>query len=153
MKINLRKQIAGACLALIGLTLAVPALAQSHGGHGGGRGGGHGGGRGGGGWHGGGPGWWGWGLGLGLGWEAATLAYPYAYCPYAVDEYPYVAASVMVQPPLPVAPQVGGVPNGQANAPGSSWYYCESARSYYPYVAQCAESWRVVPAAPPGPGR
>jgi hypothetical protein len=33
--------------------------------------------------------------------------------------------------------------------PASTWYYCESAKSYYPYVSECKEGWLSVPAIPP----
>ena len=39
-------------------------------------------------------------------------------------------------------------PAPQAPA-ASTWYYCQSSKSFYPYVTQCAEGWKQVPATPP----
>jgi hypothetical protein len=158
MKVDRFRRLVVLGVSLLSMAAALPALGQSHGGHGGGHGaaregGGHGGG------HRGGPGWWGLGLGLGLGWEGAYLAYPYSY-PYLAYPYPNDYAygqdpGYVPYAPAPVAPQAA--PGAQGYAPGyapaANWYYCESARSYYPYVAQCPEAWRLVPATPPGAAR
>ena len=150
MNISKFKHAAVLCMALIGASLSLPVLAQSHnqgsvahgnfGSHGRGGGGWHGAGdrHGDGGWHRGGPGWWGFGLGLGLGWESAWPE------PYPYPDYPYVPPPVIVEPSAPPVQEVPATP------PASTWYYCDSARGYYPYVKECPEGWRSVPAAPPG---
>lgn len=175
MNVKSLKQYALAGAILLGVSLSLPVVAQSHagGGHsgGGGRAGGahvggphggggwhgggsHGGGwhRGGGDWHRGGPAWWGLGLGLGLAWDAWALNNPYYDYPYPGYVYPYSSSTVIVEPPptLAVPPGTADVPQ---NPPATAnWYYCESAKAYYPYVRQCAEGWRVVPAVPPEAG-
>ena len=152
MNINSLRHWVALGMMVIGVSLSLPATAQSHGGGGGHSGGGahsgstgggawHGGG--GGGWHGGGPGWWGVGLGLGLGWDAWYFGNPYFGYPYPGYYYPYVPPTVVVAPTTqPEAPQ--------NPPPVANWYYCESSKTYYPYVRQCAEAWQVVPATPPG---
>jgi hypothetical protein len=81
-----------------------------------------------------------------LGLEAAWLAYPYGYYPYAWDPalYPYANPY-----PYTAAPPATGPAPSQA----PSWYYCDSARSYYPYVDHCPEPWRAVPQTPQGQPR
>jgi hypothetical protein len=148
MNMNNFKRMAVLAVALMGVGLALPAAAQSHGGHQGGRvGAAHAGAwRGDGGWHrGGGPGWWGIGLGLGLGWEAATVLDPYAY-PY--PGYVYAPPAVVAEPS---APPLDAAPSNPP--PSSNWYYCDSAKGYYPYVKECPEGWRPVPATPAEPGQ
>ena len=61
---------------------------------------------------------------------------------YAVAQAP-ADAQIAQTPPPAAAP-------APAPAPASStWYYCESSKSFYPYVSQCAEGWKQVPATPP----
>ena len=145
MNIDSIKRCALIGAVLIGTSLSLPATADSHGG-------GHGGG-----WHSGGPAWWGVGIGLGLGWEAAHIASPYYYPAYPVYYYPapayyypYRPATVVIEPTPPMPPEriTTGAPSSPPPAP--NWYYCDSAKGYYPYVRQCPESWRTVPATPPG---
>jgi len=153
MNINSLRHWVALGMMVIGVSLSLPATAQSHGGGGGHSGGGahsgstgggawHGGG--GGGWHGGGPGWWGVGLGLGLGWDALYFGYPYYGYPYPGYYYPYGSSTVIVGPTDPLAQTPQNPP------PVANWYYCESAKAYYPYVRQCPEGWHLVPAAPTG---
>ena len=146
-----------AVLALF-IACAMPGqAANSHGGHGGGRGGavGHfhgGGGRGGsfGHFHGGGR-WWGpgwgavWGLGL---WD---LTYPYyGYPYYGYYDYPYYTyygqTPAVVQQPYD---DTYAQPSRQPVATGY-WYYCPNPQGYYPYVKRCPTGWmKVVPSPPP----
>ncbi len=164
MDINSLKHCILFGMVVIGVSVSLPAAAQSHGGgaghggagHGGagqrGGGGSHGHGHGGGDWHGGGLGWWGLGLGLGLGWDAAVFANPYLDYPYEGYYYPYGQPGVLVEPSA-LAPEgpAAVAPANSSSAP--NWYYCDSAKGYYPYVTQCPEPWRTVPAVPPGPAR
>jgi hypothetical protein len=56
-------------------------------------------------------------------------------------------------PPAPPAPAAQAAPAAPAApAAASTWYYCDSSKTYYPYVASCKEGWKAVPAsAPPTP--
>jgi hypothetical protein len=138
---------------LIGLSLSLPAAAQSHGGGGshgsgggshvgggsrGGGGGSHvgGGSRGGGGgsrvgggphvgggWHGGGPRWWGLGLGLSLGWDAAYFGNPYFDYPYPEYYYPYSQSTVIVEPSSLPMSPQGTTVVAPPNSPSTSNWY------------------------------
>jgi hypothetical protein len=73
---------------------------------------------------------------------------------YAVAQPPVDPSAAQPQPPptSPVPPPPGPATqpgSTSAPAPGATWYYCESSKSYYPYVAECKEGWRPVPATPP----
>jgi len=75
-----------------------------------------------------GPGWWGY------------PAFPYAYAPSA--------PAVVVQPAPQTFIQQAPPPAGQAEAPGTYWYYCADSRSYYPHVAECPGGWLTVVPSP-----
>ncbi|MDE2625284.1 MAG: hypothetical protein KGM40_07700 [Betaproteobacteria bacterium] len=139
MRFDGKKSAAFALVALLGLTLAVPASAD-RGWGGGGWGRGEGWGRGGG---------WGWGgFGVGLLSGAvigSALARPYYYPPYYYAGYPAYPAyptTVVVQQQAPAMPAYVQAPQ----APAALWYYCDAAGGYYPYVQSCPQPWRPVPA-------
>jgi hypothetical protein len=66
---------------------------------------------------------------------------------YAVAQPP-ADAPIAQTPPPPAAP--APAPTAAAAPASTTWYYCESSKSFYPYVSQCAEGWKQVPATPPG---
>ena len=107
--------------------------------------------RGYGGWrHDGGAPWW---------WIVPPLVYistlpAYSYPdPQPVIVQPAPPTTVVIQPPMQVAPPVVADLPSQAMAapmPPQYWYYCDAAKGYYPYVASCPSGWRAVPTTPPG---
>ena len=59
--------------------------------------------------------------------------------PFRHDGYYPAPGDSVSSPPLQIV----------VEPPASTWYYCESARSYYPYVPECKEGWLSVSALPP----
>jgi hypothetical protein len=74
---------------------------------------------------------------------ANDVYYTQAQGGYAVAQPP-ADAQIAEAPPAVTAP----APAAQPPA-ASTWYYCQSSKSFYPYVSQCAEGWKQVPATPP----
>ena len=66
---------------------------------------------------------------------------------YAVAQPP-ADAQIAQAPPPAAGPAPAPASTPQAPA-ASTWYYCQSSKSFYPYVSQCAEGWKQVPATPP----
>ncbi|MDE2344613.1 MAG: hypothetical protein KGL63_14705 [Betaproteobacteria bacterium] len=140
MRFDGKKHATFALVALLGLTLALPASADRGWGGGWGRGEG---------W-----GWGGFGVGLlGGAMIGSALARPYYYPAYvyagypAYPAYPAYPTTVVVQQQAPAMPAYVQAP--QAYAPAQQapmWYYCDAAGGYYPYVQSCPQPWRPVPA-------
>jgi len=69
---------------------------------------------------------------------------------YAVAQPPANAQIAEAPPPAGGVPPLAAGPAPAPQAPAAStWYYCESSKSFYPYVSQCAAGWKQVPATPP----
>jgi hypothetical protein len=79
---------------------------------------------------------------------ANDIYYTQAPGGYAVAQPPASAQFAEAPPPAGGAAPPAAGPAPQAPAT-SSWYYCESSKSFYPYASQCAEGWKQVPATPP----
>lgn len=75
----------------------------------------------------------------------AVVAPPQNIAPITAQSAPYPQPAPPPSAPAPSAPS----PAASASPPGGVWYFCASAKEYYPYIAQCAEGWKTVPAAPP----
>lgn len=84
---------------------------------------------------------------LGWWWVVAGAWYFYPQPVYPYPD-PYRPPVVVVQQPLPPAPDVEPQPAVPATV--QYWYYCEAAKGYYPYVPSCPGGWKAVPAVPPG---
>jgi hypothetical protein len=81
---------------------------------------------------------------LGWWWIVGGVYYWYPSPIYPYPD-PYTPPVVVVPPAAPQPP----APPPVAQAPASTWYYCDAAQAYYPYVAECPGGWRAVPATPP----
>jgi len=99
--------------------------------------------------------WWGggWGWGPRVWWGPGWWGYPtfpYAYAPPAPAVVVQPAPQTFIQqiPRPATALQQAPPPAGQAEAPGTYWYYCAESRGYYPHVGECPGGWLTV--VPPG---
>ena len=131
---KLKRTIPMLLLMLLGAAGSSSALAQWHGGHGGGH----------------------IRFGINFGFPLYGPGYyvppPYYYPPYYYPPAaPYYYPPVAPQEPQSYIEQGSSQASPAAPRSESFWYYCAESKSYYPYVKECPGGWQAVsPQPPPG---